>query len=244
MFNVFVGISLKYLMNINYHLGYFYDSTVLKPKIKNCSWFSGCLLGKYGLYPILNLHITIFLFKKNLNLVSCILSNGGELLLLYGNRDHDASSFMHYLSNKFTINNSMKIDYLDFTFFSKRRYHYCIGWIGGIISNWRKLYWRSKLIKKYRFIKKLKNEHLWVGIYSMYFLPSIAWVIHYYNYGIKEGICSSIPIISSIDMNNNIKDLFYYIPSHTYDYWDLIFYTILMKEFVFFSYLSKWKNNF
>ena len=231
--------SLKHLLFFNSHLGS-YTNKFTDDSKNNRGWSGSSLLGIFQGRLIIDLNYTLFMLKRSLNLLENILSFNGELLIMYGNRNFDYFNFMYYLSNKYSSN--MNLNTLAYTFFYKRRYHYSVGWLGGILTNWRHLYWRSKLVTKYINKLPLKNPHLWSGLSNMHFLPNILWVVNYYAYGIREGILSCIPTVSVCNNLSTINDLFYVISSNTDEYWNMSFYTILLREFVFFHYINKWKN--
>ncbi len=231
--------SLKHLLFFNSHLGSYKNQTTDGVK-RNRGWFGNSLLGIFQNNLIIDLNYTLFMLKKSLNLLTDVLSFSGELLIMYGNRNHDYSNFMYYLSTKYSSN--LDLNTLAYTFFYKRRYHYSVGWLGGVLTNWRHLYWRSRLITKYINQLPLKNPHLWSGLINMHFLPGILWVVNYYTYGVREGILSSIPTVSVCNSFSPISDLFYVISSNTDEYWNMSFYTVLLREFVFFHYVNKWKN--
>ena len=238
-FNTLWGVSLKHLLYFNSHIGNNSGNNFVF-RSKNRGWFGACTLGKFKNHLIINLNYTIFMLKKSINLLESILSLRGELLMIYGNRNYDYSNFMYYLSNKYSSNFNLKTT--SYTFFYKRRYHYCVGWLGGILTNWKHLYWRSKLVSKFKYSLNLKNSYLWCGLSNMHFLPDIVWIINYYDYGIKEATLSFIPVVSVCNFSSSVDDLFYVIASNTDEYWNMCFYTILLREFIFFHYLNRWKN--
>lgn len=115
---------MKHLLFFNSHLGSYKNQTTDGVK-RNRGWFGNSLLGIFQNNLIIDLNYTLFMLKKSLNLLTDVLSFSGELLIMYGNRNHDYSNFMYYLSNKYSSN--LDLNTLAYTFFYKRRYHYSVG---------------------------------------------------------------------------------------------------------------------
>lgn len=176
--------TLKQLISLNAHIGNL--SNLIH---HNAGQY---IVGRYGNVILLNLNLSLLYLRRSINLIDQIILSEGKFLLVSSDL-----SFRNLLKTRMR---------------SVSNYSYSLGWVGGLLTNFKEI--RHFFIQKNRY--KLTNSSKFSNLEYLSRVP-----VTIFSLGIKmnpwvqqEALCLNIPFVSLVDSDVNPVGIAYAIPGN------------------------------